>query len=130
MADEIRISEDIEVGDLAIGEPDEANETSVASDLESAFDVTVDTDETDHSKDDEFAMDVLQGSSASVDEDGTIVANVVTAVVDEETGIAIIDETTGVVMPDGSEIADETVAIIDAEGNFVVVAEDVDVSED
>ena len=34
------------------------------------------------------------------------------------------------VMPDGSEIADETVAIIDAEGNFVVVAEDVDVSED
>lgn len=130
MADEIRITEDIDVGDLAIGEPDETNETTVAADPGSAFDVTVDTDETDHSKDDEFAMDVLAGSSASVAEDGTIVADVVTATVDEESGITVIEETIGVVMPDGTEIADETVAVIDDEGNFLVVAEDIEVSRD
>jgi hypothetical protein len=128
MGDEIRVSEDIEVGDLGVGEPDTANETMVEPDVTEVFDVVVDTDETDHSRDDEFAMDVLQASAASVAEDGTIVADVVTAVVDEESGVAMIDEVVGVVTPDGTEIADERMSVIDPEGNFAVVGEEIEVT--
>jgi len=129
MADEIRVSEDIEVGELGVGEPDTRNETLVEPDVTEVFDVVVDTDETDHSRDDEFAMDVTSASAADVDEDGTIVADVVTAVVDEASGATMIDEVVGVVTPDGTEIADERVSVIDADGNFAVVAEGVEVVE-
>ena len=129
MADEIRVSEDIEVGDLGVGEPDTENETMVSPDVTEVFDIVVDTDETDHSRDDEFAMDVLQASAADVAEDGTIIADVVTAVVDEASGVTMIDEVVGVVTPDGTEISDERVSVIDPDGNYAVVAEEVEVVE-
>ena len=129
MTDEIRVSESIEVGDLGVGEPDTENETLVEPDVTEVFDVVVDTDETDHSRDDEFAMDVTQASAADVAEDGTIVADVVTAVVDEASGVTMIDEVVGVVTPDGTEIAEERVSVIDPDGNYAVVAEEVEVVE-
>ena len=130
MADQIRATEDIKVGDLGIGEPDTGNTTVIEPDLAAAFDVTVDTDDTDHSRDDEFAMDVSQSASAEMDEDGTIVSDIVTTVVDEETGVTLIDEVVAVVAPDGTTVADETVSVIDADGSFSVLAEGIEVTDD
>ena len=130
MTDQIRASEDIDVGELGVGEPDTDNATVIEPDLAVAFDVVVDTDDTDHSRDDEFAMDITQSASADVAEDGSIVSDIVTTVVDEESGVTLIDEVVAVVAPDGTTVADETVSVIDADGTFGVLAEGIEVSGD
>jgi hypothetical protein len=94
-----------------------------------AFDVDVKADFAAPSKEDEFAMDVLTSGAAEVAEDGTIVADVVTASYDEESGITIIEEVLGVVAPDGTEIVEETVGVIDADGNYVELSGSVDAIE-
>ncbi len=130
MADQISANGDIEIGELGIGEPDTANATVITAGLGADFDVAVDTDDTDHSHDDEFAMDITQSAWADVAEDGSIVGDIVTTVVDEESGVTLIDEVVAVVAPDGTTVADETVSVIDADGSFGVLAEGIDVVDD
>ncbi len=115
-----------DIGELNIGEVEIDDESGApgAEGLE-VFDVDVDTDLSSRPARDEFAMDVLAGSSAGVDEDGTIVADVVSVTMDEETGYAVIEEVVGIVTPDGTEITEETVSVLDPEGNLAVLADDV-----
>lgn len=127
MADQINVNEHIEVGDLGVGEPDPGNETVVEADTSQNFDVAVDTDDRNTSRDDEYAMDVTEAAAADIAEDGTLITTLVSAVVDEASGLTMIDELVGVVMPDGTGIADERLSVVDAEGNFAVVSEGLEV---
>lgn len=91
------------------------------------FDVKVDADFAGRSAQDEFALDVLESSGAEVSEDGTIVSDVLTVLVDDESGFTVIDEVIGVSSPDGTQITEERISVVDPEGNYSVISDDVDV---
>jgi hypothetical protein len=77
----------------------------------------------------ELDIDVLQGGGAEVEEDGTIIADEVTVITDENSGATIIDEMVAIVRPDGTEIYDQTISTIDADGTYTVLGEEVSVVE-
>lgn len=116
-----------DIGELNILESDDTDNagTTQEGSMES-FDVDVTADFAETRKAGEFDLDVLQGSGAEVLEDGTIVADVVTVTVSEDSpDYAVVDEVVGIVTPDGTEITEERVSILGPDGEFEVLADDV-----
>jgi len=66
---------------------------------------------------------IVEETATEVAEDGTIITETVTAIIDEETGESVVDTVIDIVTPDGSEVIEETLAVVDAEGNVEILAE-------
>lgn len=62
-------------------------------------------------------------------EDGDVVREDMTAVVDKETGLTAIDDLVTVESPDGTVIVEETVSVVDDLGNAEEVSETVAVMD-
>jgi len=72
-------------------------------------------------------IEVFEGIETGVTEDGSAVADMITVVVNEETGEAVIEEVIGIVTADGTEIVEEIHGVVDAAGEFHLVSDEVEV---
>lgn len=70
-----------------------------------------------------------EASVSETTEDGDVVSEDVSAVVDHETGLTAIDDLITVESPDGSVVIDETVAVVDEFGNAEEIAETIAVMD-
>jgi hypothetical protein len=73
----------------------------------------------------EEGLDVIEASVSGVTDDGDVVSETVTAVVDEETGEAAVDDLIVVEGADGSIATDERISVIDADGEETEISETV-----
>jgi len=131
------VANNFDIGDIAIDVLDTDDAEGSASTVSGGvadFDVTVDAIEAGGESASAEAveyeignLDFLEAGGAEVAEDGTIVADRVSVVTDEKTGVVLIDELVGIISPDGTEIYDETISTIDADGNFAVLGEGLEV---
>lgn len=70
-----------------------------------------------------------EASVTDTTEDGDVVSEEVTAVVDHETGLTAIDDLITIESPDGSVVVDETVAVVDELGNAEEISETIAVMD-
>lgn len=76
-----------------------------------------------------MTFDLIEESATEVTDDGVVVTEQVTAIVDPETGEAVIDSIVDIETPEGAKIHEETLSVVDAEGHVEVLAEDVEAQE-
>ena len=118
------------IGELSILESDATDDSGATPEGSlDAFDVDVAADFADRPVSGEFDIDVMEGVGAEVSEDGSIVTDMVTVTMDEESGFAVIEEVVGVLTADGTQITEDRVSVLDPEGNLTVMADEVEVTE-
>lgn len=78
----------------------------------------------------DMAFDIIEESATEVTDDGVVVTEQVTAIVDPETGEAVIDSVVEIDTPEGAHIHEETLSVVDAEGHVEIIAEEADARED
>lgn len=70
-----------------------------------------------------------EASVSDTTDDGAVVSEDVTAVVDHETGLTAVDDLVTIESPDGSVIVDETVTVVDELGNTEEISETIAVMD-
>ena len=70
-------------------------------------------------------FDEAEITVTAVDDEGDVVSETVTAVLDEETGLTAVDDVIVVEGADGTVVMDERVSLIDQEGNSALLSETV-----
>lgn len=75
-------------------------------------------------------FDIIEESATEVTDDGVIVTERVTAIIDPVSGEAVIDSVVDIETPDGAKVHEETLSVVDAAGHVEVVAEEADATEE
>lgn len=75
-------------------------------------------------------FDLIEESATEVTDDGVVVTEQVTALVDPYTGEAVIDSIVEIETPEGAKVHEETLSVVDAEGHVEIIAEEADAAEE
>ena len=74
-------------------------------------------------------LGIIEETATEVADDGTVVSEQVTAIIDAESGEAIIDSAVDITTTEGAKIHEETLSVVDDEGHVEIIGEEASAEE-